>query len=247
MCCAINPQLATWKSGMLVLLLMVAAISIVLHTYRKQNSMGSYFFAFSLMSAGSLYVPQLLYLTPVLLLCCKFMQSLHLRSTFAALLGILLPYWTAFCVLFLTDNTQRIQSFVEMLTLGNTHTFTQLLISFGDNYTFALPTTAVQITWDLLLIAPAAITLLYTVNLRVQTRAAMFLQCTMAITLIIASLILPSLYEPLQPIVMLLSAIIGSTLFISHRSNGQNIWLVALLFLWLLIDSLYLWNSCSTF
>ena len=247
LCCAINPQLDTWDRGMVILLLMTSAISIILHTYRRRHSMGSYFMAFCLMSIGSLYIPQLLYLMPVLLLCCKLMQSLHIRSTFAALLGVLLPYWTAFCVLFLTDNTQRIKPFVELLTSGYSHSFTQLLIPIGDSYTLTLPTIAIQIFWLLLLITPAATTLLYTVSQRVQTRAAMFLQCTMAIALIIASLILPSLYEPLQPTIILLSALIGSTLFIGQGSRGQNIWLVILLLLWLLIASLYLWNSFSTF
>ena len=99
--CAINPQLALCKDGILTLLLTTTAIGIVLYTYRKRHAMGSYFMAFALMGVASLFVPQMLYLIPVLLLCCQFMQSLYLRSALAALLGVLLPYWTAFCVLFL--------------------------------------------------------------------------------------------------------------------------------------------------
>ena len=245
--CAINPQLALCKDGILTLLLTTAAIGIVLYTYRKRHAMGSYFMAFALMGVASLFVPQMLYLIPVLLLCCQFMQSLHLRSALAALLGVLLPYWTAFCVLFLTDNMQRAQTFVEALMTKVSPMVPQLFLPLGESNTMVLSTMSIQLLWSMLLIAPAAVSLLYTVSLRVQTRAAMFLQCTIAITLIIASLILPSLYEPLRPTIILLSAIIGSTLFIGHCSRGQNIWLVILLLLWLLIASLYLWNSFSTF
>ena len=245
MCSALNPQM-TWP-GILMMVLLTSAISIVLHTYRKRHAMGSYFVAFALMSMGSLYVPQLLYLMPVLLVCCRLMQSLHLRSTLAALLGALFPYWTAFCVLFLTDNMQRIQTFTEALTANVTPVATHLLLPLGDGNTMALPTMSIQLCWSLLLIVPAAASLLYTVNVKVQTRATLFVQCTMLATFIIAAFILPSLYAPLQPVITLLTAIIGSTLFVSSRSRGQNIWLVALLLLWLLTASLYVWNSFLTF
>ena len=245
MCSALNPQM-TWP-GILMMVLLTSAISIVLHTYRKRHAMGSYFMAFALMSMGSLYVPQLLYLMPVLLVCCRLMQSLHLRSTLAALLGALFPYWTAFCVLFLTDNMQRIQTFTEALTANVTPVATHLLLPLGDGNTMALPTMSIQLCWSLLLIVPAAASLLYTVNVKVQTRATLFVQCTMLATFIIAAFILPSLYAPLQPVITLLTAIIGSTLFVSSRSRGQNIWLVALLLLWLLTASLYVWNSFLTF
>lgn len=245
MCSALNPQM-TWP-GILMMVLLTSAISIVLHTYRKRHAMGSYFMAFALMSMGSLYVPQLLYLMPVLLVCCRLMQSLHLRSTLAALLGALFPYWTAFCVLFLTDNMQRIQPFTEALTANVTPVATQLLLPLGDGNTMALPTMSIQLCWSLLLIVPAAASLLYTVNVKVQTRATLFVQCTMLATFIIAAFILPSLYAPLQPVITLLTAIIGSTLFVSSHSRGQNIWLVALLLLWLLTASLYVWNSFLTF
>ena len=245
MCSALNPQM-TWP-GILMMVLLTSAISIVLHTYRKRHAMGSYFMAFALMSMGSLYVPQLLYLMPVLLVCCRLMQSLHLRSTLAALLGALFPYWTAFCVLFLTDNMQRIQTFTEALTANVTPAATHLLLPLGDGNTMALPTMSIQLCWSLLLIVPAAASLLYTVNVKVQTRATLFVQCTMLATFIIAAFILPSLYAPLQPVITLLTAIIGSTLFVSSHSRGQNIWLVALLLLWLLTASLYVWNSFLTF
>ena len=244
--CAINP-LQAWKPGMPLLILMLTAIGIVLHTYRKKQSMGGYFTAFALLGVGSLYVPQLLYLMPALLLCCRLMQSLHLRAMAAALLGLLLPYWIAFCILFLTDNTQHIYPFVESLTHRAAYSPTQLTISLGGAGTITLPTMGLQLLWSMLLIVPAAVTLLYSVNVRVQTRAALFLQCTMVLVLIVAALIIPSLYEPLQPTIMLLSSIIGSTLFIDKKSRGQNIWLVILLVLWLLMAALYPWSNFSTF
>ena len=245
--CAINPQLAVCKDGMLTLLLMTTAISIVLHTYRKRHAMGSYFMAFALMGTGSLFVPQMLYLIPVLLLSCQLMQSLHLRSTLAALLGALLPYWTAFCVLFLTDNMHHVQTFVEALTTKVTPMVPQMLFPLGEGNTMALSTMSIQLLWSMLLIVPAAASLLYTVNVKVQTRAAMFVQFSMLATFIIAALVLPSLYAPLQPTITLLTAIIGSTMFVGSSSRGQNIWLVVLLLLWLLIASLYVWNSFLTF
>ena len=246
MCCAISPQLETWFPCT-TLLLITAAISFITHTYRDNQAMGSYFAAFSLISMGSLYTPQLVYLMPVLLMCCGTMQSLHLRSALAGLLGMLFPYWTSFCVLFLTDNTQRMELFVEALTAKSTHELVPLTLPMGDGNTLTLPTIAVQTVWTLLLVLPAITNLLLTVKSKMQARASQLLQITFTIALIAASLILPSLYKVLQPIIALLAASIGSTLFTGTPSRGKNIWFIVLLLLWGLIASLCLWNSFSTF
>ena len=245
MCCAIIPHWAVWLPGTILLVLMVVAISILLHTYRDLQSMGSYFVAFALLSAGSLYVPQLLFLIPVLLLCCGFMQSLNLRAMFAALLGVLLPYWTAFCVLFLADDTQRIQPFIELLTGEYSHVFIPLTLPFGEGGNFVLPAIVIQVIWTSLLVLPAVVHLLLAVKSKMQARVALLFQTVFVLVLMIFSLIFPSLYKSLQPIIVSLSAIIGSTLFTDRMSRGKSIWLMMLLLLWLFIVLLYLWNSFS--
>ena len=246
MCCSIVPQPGTWLPYT-ILLLMAAATSFILQTYRDSQAMASYFAAFSLISAGSLYVPQIVYLMPILLLCCGFMQSLHLRSAIAALLGMLFPYWISYCLLFLTDNTQRIGIFVETLTTKTTYNISSLVLPLGQGNTLTLPTIAVQTAWTLLVAIPAITNLLFTVKSKMQARAAQLFQSAIIIVLIVASFVLPALYQPLQPIISLLAAALGSTLFTSNLSHSKNIWLIVLLLLWMLTASLCLWNKFLTF
>lgn len=237
MCCAITPQPEVW-TPCATLLLMTTAICIILNTYRNPKAMGHYFAAFALISAGSLYAPQLVYLMPILLLCCGFMQSLHLRSALASMLGMIFPYWTSFCILFLTDNTPRINLFIERLTLNCTHDLASLTLPLGEGNTFILPAIAVQTIWTLLLVIPASTNLLFTANSKMQARASQLFQIAITTTLITASLVLPSLYKLLQPIIALLAAAIGATLFTGTISRGKNIWLIILLLLWGLVASL---------
>ena len=247
MSCAINPQLALWQEGTIYLMLMAGAYHILLDTYRNPTAMGSYFTAFCLIGIASLHSPQLLYVAPALILCSGFMQSLHLRTALAALFGILIPYWTAFCILFLTDNTPLIQVFVEKLTTSAPHASATIHIPLGEGNTIAIPMMLVQVMWTLLLAIPAIVHHILSTTSKVRTRAIRYMQIgDMATLLIIATLIAPSLYTALQPTIVALTAILSHDFFIVERKS-RNIWLIALFVIWLLILGLYVWNSCLTY
>ena len=244
MSCALNPQFAPWQESTLCLMLIGTAYHIIAGTYRSRTAMGSYFAAFCMIGIATLYAPQLLYLTPLLILCCGFMQSLHLRTLLAALFGLLAPYWTAFCILFLTDSTHLIQPFVEELTTLASHTSQPLHIPISGGHTLAIPMMAVQCVWTLLLALPAIVHHIVAGTTKVKFRAARYVQLGSLGTLLIGTLLLPSLYATLYPVVVALTASISYGFFATdNRSRGQNIWLITLFIIWLLILSLYVWNS----
>lgn len=240
--CAVNPQLAPWQEGTIYLILMAGAYHILLDTYRSNTAMGSYFTAFCLVGIASLHCPQLLYAAPVLILCSGFMQSLHIRTILAALFGILMPYWTAFCILFVTDNTHLIQPFVSELTMGITQTSALIHIPLGENNTVAVPMIIVQLIWTLLLIVPATVHHILSTTSKVRTRTNRYMQIGYMTTLLAATLLLPSLYTALQPVVVALTAILSYDFFTVGR-KGRNIWFITLFCIWLLILGLYVWNS----
>lgn len=246
--CAINPQLAVWQEATICLMLMVAAYRIMAGTYRGHTAMGSYFAAFALVGIASIYSPQLLYLTPVLILCCGFMQSLHARTAIAALLGVLVPYWVAFSILYLTDNTHLAQSFAERLMAGSSYAPASLHVPAGRGHSLAIPMIAIQWVWALLLTIPAIIRHTLTSASKVKTRAILNMQIGYMGTLFVGMLILPSLYTTMQPVLITLTATIGYGFFVSESgSRGRNIWLIALFVIWLLILILNVWNSFSTY
>ena len=246
--CAINPQLAVWQESTICLMLMVAAYRIMATTYRGRTAMGSYFAAFALVGIASIYSPQLLYLVPVLILCCGFMQSLHARTAIAALLGVLVPYWVAFSILYLTDNTHQVQSFVERLTAGVSYAPAALHVPIGKGDTLAIPMIAIQWVWALMLAIPAIIRHTLSGTSKVKTRAIQNMQIGHMGTLFVGMLILPSLYTTMQPVLITLTATIGYGFFVSeNKSRGRNIWLITLFVIWLLILGLNVWNSFSTY
>lgn len=245
MSCAINPQLAPWQGGTVYLMLLVGAYHILINTYRNHTAMGSYFTAFCLIGIASLYCPQILYAAPLWMLCSGFMQSLHLRTALASLLGLLTPYWTAFCVLFLTDNTSLTHSFVEKLTMSTEHASTPIHIPLGEGNTIAIPMMAIQMVWTLLLAVPAIVHHILSSTSKVRTRANRHMQIGILMTLLIGTLILPSLYTALQPAVVTLTAILSYDIFIDER-KGRNVWLITSFCIWLLIVGL-VWSNFLTY
>ena len=242
MSCAINPQLVPWQEATLYLPVIAGAYHILLGTYRNPAAMGSYFAAFCLIGIASLHSPQLLYLTPILILCSGFMQSLHVRTALAALFGILAPYWIAFGVLFLTDSTHLIAPFIDELTTAPPQAVAQLHLPLGEGNTLAVPMPIVQLVWTLLLVLPGIVHHLLSTTSKVRTRANRYLQIGYMATLLVATLLLPSLYTALQPVVVALAAIVSYDFFTTEKKS-HNIWLIALFVIWLLILGLYVWNS----
>lgn len=246
MSCAINPQLAAWQESTVYLLLIAGAYHILLNTYRNHTAMGSYFTAFCLIGIVSLHCPQLLYIVPVLVLSCGFMQSLHVRTVLAALLGLLTPYWVAFCILFVTDNIPLIQSFVNELAINTLQPSSLIHIPLGGNNTIAVPMIIVQLAWTLFLVVPAIAHHILSVTSKVRTRANRYMQISYISILLVSTLLLPSLYTALQPAVVALTAILSYDFFTVEKKS-RSIWFIALSIIWLLILGLYIWNNFLTY
>ena len=244
--CAINPQLASWQEGTVYLVLIALAYHIISGTYRNQVAMGSYFAAFCLIGTISLQSPQLLFMTPALILCCSFMQSLHLRAILASLLGVLTPYWAAFCILFLTEKPHLISSFVDKLTAVTSLPSTPLHIPIGEGESLSVPMVALQLCWTLLLILPAIAHHVLSTTSAVRARANRYMQISSMATLLVATHLLPSLYTALQPTVAALTAILGYGFFATEK-KGRNTRPIILLIIWLLLLGLYVWNNFLTY
>lgn len=240
--CAINPQLASWQEGTIYLVLIALAYHIISDTYRNPDAMGSYFAAFCLTGTISLQSPQFLFLIPVLISCCGFMQSLHLRTILASLLGVLTPYWTAFCILFLTGKTHLIQTFINELTASVALPSMQLQIPIGGGDSLSVPMTALQLAWTLLLILPAIAHHVLSTTSAVRVRANRYMQISCMTTLLVATHLLPSLYIVLQPTIVALTAILGYGFFATEKRR-RNIRPIILLSIWLFLLGLYVWNN----
>lgn len=222
MSCALAP-IAPEKADVAHMILFSLACYIMLRTYRNRNAMGNYFFAFLLIGIECLLAPPLLLTMPWLVFCGIFMESLHGRTFFAALWGLLLPYWVTFSVLFLTDRVSIVPTYVE-----------QIVPSISSATPLSdIPHAGLQLVWTLLLVLPACMKMLFDRTLKLQTSAGFRLLIASIIVLGVSIGLSSEYYLMLFSCVQLSASLVGSISFVRDENRTKNIYLVVLLILWL--------------
>jgi hypothetical protein len=231
--CAIAPQVNPARGDGLYFILLVVAVYILLRTYRSRSAMGGYFLAFALVGVLCLMAPSLLLTLPWLILCGAFMESLHVRTFFAALWGLLFPYWMVVGLLFLTDRIELISTY-----------FAQLLPSeVGLSGVLTSPQQWMQLLWISLLALPGSVMILFNRTMKLQASAGYRVLITSLVILFITICIFPTCYSALFPCVLLLSSLIGTHLFVGNGGRAKNIYLIVLLILLLLILGQDVWSN----
>lgn len=231
--CAIVPQLESEPAGYIQSILYPAACYTLLRTYRDRSAMGSYFMAFVLIGVACLQAPPLLLTLPLTVVCGAFMESLHGRTFFAALWGLLSPYWVAFCVLFLTDRIDVIPAYLGSIALSRG-------VGPGLSQVWA------EGLWMLLLALSGSVTMLLHRGMKLQAKASYRLLMVALLVLLVTVAISPGLYLSLRYCVLLYVSLIGSTLFVGNSSRSLNIFLLLLFIFWLAIVVFQVWSSFTT-
>lgn len=238
--CSLLPTLATHLVHAVLFCILACAFYLLLSTYRDRQAMGRYFLAFALIGCVALNIPQLLWATPLLLLSCRVLQSLHIRTCCAALLGLLLPFWIAFAVLYLTDQTGEIPLYANKLLHNGASLVTESSTPFWQHPFMSL-------TWLLFLFLPGSVNVFSNKSLTQQSRGSHYfiMAATSSILLLVG--IYPTLYQSFYPILVLMVALIGSTLFANHLTRGKRIYLLVVIVMWILLISSKLWMPYLTY
>lgn len=245
MSCALAPSLATSITVMSHFILLSSALSLLLRTYRQPDSMGIYFTAFVLVGIISLTYPTILFVTPLLLICCLLLQSLHIRTILASIFGLLLPYWGAICVLFITEKSFPIDAYVEHL-LSPTIVLQQEPITFINGYTF--PAEAPQILWFFLLIMPGiSATFFSRITLKARTQASLYFLTTAVLLMLALIAIFPAFYTTMLPLLYLAASISSTVFFINGSHRWSRTYLIVITAAWLLMTIISIWNNCPTY
>lgn len=240
---ALSPLLPTMSSGAIQLVLIMMAYHILLDTYRERYAMSNYFMAFTLLGAGSLITPQLLFVVPLLILSAIPLQSLHFRTFCASLLGILLPFWVAFSVLFLTDSTHLIAQYFDSAIPSSYPFPTDGLCIPLSGVSVTVPVAAIHLVWILLTLIPASIHVITNVNMKVSVRASLYHTCLLMLLLLLAIFVFPALYHVLLPTLLFLAPILGANLFDAHLSTlWRSVYLVVMTVIWIFVMGLYIWS-----
>lgn len=216
--CAIAPQIVSLNSALMHLVLFPLACYLLLCTYRKRSAMGSYFVAFVLLGIECLLTPPLLLLFPLLAFLCASIGSLHIRTFFAAIWGLLFPYWIAGGVLFLLGDTEPIDNYFGQILMFGTWD--------GMPYDYRL---WIPLAWTLLLALPGSVVALLNRTMKLQANVV-FRFLIMAFVLLLLSVVLfPFLYVSLLPCILLFASLIGSALFVKDGGRVRNIYFFILL------------------
>lgn len=95
------------------------AISQLFSSYESPYPAGSIFHAFFFIGLGSLLFPQLLYFVPLFYLGMISFRSLSLKSFFAGLTGLCVPYWLFFGYAFYYDKMNLFYHLYRSLFIFN--------------------------------------------------------------------------------------------------------------------------------
>lgn len=213
---ALAPNLLSQHGSGVHFILFSVACFMLLRTYRSRDAMGTYFLAFALIGVQCLLSPSLLLTLPFVVLGGAFLESLHGRTLFAALWGLLFPYWMTCGVLFLTDRVGLIAPYLgQVIPVSSA----PVLTSFN---------LWAQLLWALLLVVPGCIGILLNHTMKLQTSAGFRLIITALLVLAVAIGVSPANYSALFPCVLLGASLIGSALFVGSEKRARNIFLVVL-------------------
>lgn len=82
--------------GDLISVFLLLSIFFLFKSYQQSQPSGCIFYSFFFISAGSIFFPPFIFLSILWFTTSYRFQSLSIRSIFAALLGLTLPYWLLF-------------------------------------------------------------------------------------------------------------------------------------------------------
>lgn len=127
-------------SGNIVQLCFIAFYTILFNCYQNKKSSGWTFYAFSCLGLASLIFVQILYFIPVLWLIMLFnIQSLSIRTFWASIFGIIVPYWIMGCYYLINGDLKNIAThFIELSQFGTFAQFTSLTVNKIATFTYVL-------------------------------------------------------------------------------------------------------------
>ncbi len=121
------PELYTFSFTKLSLVALLLSLFFLFNSYQQRNSSSYLFHSFAILSIGTLFLPQLIFVIPVWYIGSSMLQSLNIRSFFASLVGFVLPYWFVLSYAFYAgDINIFIAPFQEMAQFGGMNIFTEV-------------------------------------------------------------------------------------------------------------------------
>ncbi len=108
-----------FKDISLIPLLFVYSLFCFLNSYEHSNPTNTIFSSLFFLGTATILFPYMIFYTPLLLLSMVSFRCMNIKSFFAALVGIIAPYWIFFAYTFLTDQLNLfLTTFKEMIKIS---------------------------------------------------------------------------------------------------------------------------------
>lgn len=219
-------ELYPFSVSKLSLVALLCSLFFLFNSYQCRNSSEHLFYSFTILSIGSLCLPQLIYLIPIWFIGSSMLQSLNSRSFFAALIGFTLPYWFLLSYAFYADNINIFFApFVDITRFGGINIFA--VTDVRNILSFAMLLILFVISFSHCLIIDY--------DNKIRTRVILHF-----IILLNCYLFLFAIIQPMYEIQLLNLLIPGICLMVCHffrttRGKFSYYWLIATLILLLIL------------
>ena len=199
----------------------------------QQHSPIPIFYAFFLLGTSCIFLPQMIYLTPMWLVGAACFQALNLRNLLGALAGITLPFWFLFAHAFFYNNmalfTGCFEEMIHFYPLSSLLTLPMWMI------TFCIFLAVVALISTIHIIA-------YSYEDKIQTRAYLLFLIRFSVYLIVFFLVQPVHGNTLLVTLTQVASILAAHFFLLTNNRSSNIIFIAVLIslLTLLVTNLWM-------
>lgn len=212
---SICPALYIVYSGQAASACFLLALIFLFRSYRGENTSACLFHAFAFAGAGSLFVPQYIWLTPLLWIGAYDFCSLNMKSFVASILGWSFPYWFLLGYGYVTDGLDVfVAPFREFATFGEVGFLPDALQMATLGYVSAL----------------FGVGAIHAVAMggedKLSTRSYLRFLVLLGVCDVILIGLQPALYEQMLPLLWVCASILGGRFFILTRGRVSNIFFV---------------------
>lgn len=206
------PALYVLYSGQAASACFALTLIFLFRSYRDENTPACLFHAFAFAGAGSLFVPQLTLLAPILWIGAYHFRSLNTKSWIASLLGWTLPYWLLLGYAYVAD---RMDLFLVPFKSLTTFTPFGFLTDISQIATLA---------YTCLLFGVGAIHAVVSGDEdKLSTRNYLRFLVWLGVCCIALIGLQPALYNQLLPLLWICASILGGRFFVLTHGRLSNV------------------------
>lgn len=225
------PALHVLDGGMVASAACLVSIYYLLGSYQSPQAAAGVFHAFLYLGVGSLFVPRLTWMVPVLWMGAYQFHAWGARCFAASLLGWAVPWWLLLCYAWLTDQTTLWTTLVQAVVQAEAVDFS---FSLGQ---------ALTLGYLFVMFAASALHCVATgFDDKIRTRSYLYFFIVATLVLFVLSLLQPALGVQLMGVLVIGVCILTGHLFALTRTRASNVFFIAAIVVLAALFGFNLWT-----